>query len=170
MKSLLSVCTPFVTEENALSKEEDNVLAYIAGYVVRKMRGKVCQTCLDACVSDTAESEHLDFLKVKKYEGAKDGLIFPSDLLVSVFLGVEKKYRDIIDEAMYSDSVKGSLVTTLGKLDVVQDVHCETCKVKELILHTFVNVRLHHTIRQANRDLLVNKSRKNRKLLKFSHL
>lgn len=172
MRSLLAVCTLNVPEQEALSKEENNILAYISGYIVRKLRGKMCQNCLDTCTADSQDQddENLEFINIKRYQGAKDGLICPSQCLQNVMSGLEVKYRSVIDEAIYSESVKASLVTTLSKLEVVKDIQCESCHLEDRVLHLFVNVRLHHTIKQGNRDLLYCDKRKNRKVLKFSHL
>ena len=191
VRNILSLCS-FQTEfqiepnlehvecdENEFSLAESNVLAYIGGYIIRKLRNKVCDVCVTHLVQNSSEismddendhDQNLMFIRMKKYVGAKDGLILPSKSLLDVLLAMEKVYRSLIDEFMYSENVKVNLVSTISKKVTFGDLECDVCKSHSAIVHLMVTIRLHHTIKLANRSLMNDKSRRNRKVLKFSHL
>ena len=67
MKAILSACTSSDKEyAQGLSHQEDNVLVYIAGYIVRKVERKVCSVSLDKIIGELDESNpNLDFLKTE---------------------------------------------------------------------------------------------------------
>ena len=82
VRSILSVSTVLTEVNESLSTQEVNVLAYIAGYIVRKLRKKVCPPCVNKLISKlSSENPDHDLLRQKKYQDAKDGLITPSVVL-----------------------------------------------------------------------------------------
>ena len=168
VKAILSVCT-LPNEENAqgLSHQENNVLAYIAGYIMRKVKGKVCSICCNKITGELDPSNpNLDFLKTKSY----GYLSTPSNLLLGVVQLLELEYRKVITSDIYKVGLKANLVERLGKTRNLQMLECETCHLDILVLHLVVNIRLHHTIREINEGLRAYKDRNNRKTIKFSHL
>lgn len=181
VRNILSVCT-FPTDLNLqerpdenFSMQERNVLAYISGYIARKLRKKVCSMCEYKFVQikDPVESEQMEDLMLvreKKYAGAKDGLVVPSQLLIDGVSQIEAVYRCVIDDVMYLDSVKGALACRVLKNVSLEELQCDICNGHLAIIHLMLNVRIHHTLKEANRNLRHSKSRKNRKVLKFSHL
>ena len=172
LKSLLKV-GPFPVEEtDPLSKQEKNTIAYICGYIIRKVRNLICGACQIKLIisGDSKENDCLDFIKLKKHSGAKDGLISPSSVLISVVSRLEIEYRKIIDDLVYSDHVKARLVLHLCKQVSLVPVSCKSCHFEVMLLHILINIRFHHTLKEANSTLSTSKSRKNRKVLKFSHL
>jgi hypothetical protein len=167
VKAILSVCTP--QDENCaqgLSNQETNVLAYIAGYIVRTVKGKVCSICCEKITGDLDSNPNLDFLKTKSY----GYLSTPSKLLMGVVQMLELEYRKAITSVIYKVGLKAMLVERLGKISNRHMLQCETCHLDILVLHLVVNIRLHHTIREINEGLRANKDRKNRKTIKFLHL
>ncbi len=178
VQDILSVCslpdelTGPQEDQNTLSFTESNILAYIGGYIARKLRGKVCDTCTEKLVCSRLEEQDssLSFIKMKKYEGAKDGLILPSIPLVKALETAEQVYRSVIDQVMYEENVRSSLVSSLVKNGQWDILFCGKCHMHALTVHLMVNVRLHFTLKLANKSLAQDKGRKNRKVLKFSHL
>ena len=172
MRNMIAVCYIFSPEKDTLSKTEINVLSYISGYILRKLRAKMCESCLARCIAHSTDQDgkNVEFIRIKKYEEARDGLIYPSPLLQDVLSKVEARYREVIDDAIFSQSIKLSLVSTFEKMDTLGGIECECCQFHKLFLHIFVNIRLHHTLRLCNNDLRVTRCHKNRKALKFSHL
>ncbi len=80
-RCVFSVCTS--QENDGLSKQEKNIVAYISGYMVRKLCKCMCEDCFLYCTTGADDcGEDLDFITVKRYEEAKDGLISPSLSLV----------------------------------------------------------------------------------------
>ena len=79
VKSILSVGTLPTKDEESLTYQETNVLAYIAGYIVHKIKGKVCSSCTEKLlgIADTNNPSH-DLIEMKSY----GGLIIPSQLLL----------------------------------------------------------------------------------------
>ena len=82
VKSILSVGTLPTKDEESLTYQETNVLAYIAGYIVHKIKGKVCSSCTEKLlrIADTNNPSH-DLIEMKSY----GGLIIPSQLLLGTF-------------------------------------------------------------------------------------
>lgn len=178
VRSILSVMTlPDVPvlgipeQDDQLTDQENNTIAYIAGYIVRKVRQKVCSTCKDFLTGEY-ESENPDhvFLSKKNYVGAKEGLIYPSNVFLSVVKQLETEFRNVVEEVVSGERVKSTLVCTLSKRVDMADLECRSCHLKTLVLHLVVNIRLHFAIKENNRMLVQNKDRKNRKTFKFSHL
>ena len=154
-----------------LSTQETNVIAHIGGYIVKKIKSKVCADCVcklvyDSNVDNVDNVGHLDLIKKKKYEDAKDGLVMPSRLLCNILTDLEKEYRSNIDQIIYEESVKFSFVNVLSKVKSLQAISCTLCQVLNSIVHVFINIRLHHSLKNANKSMVT--SRQNRKLLKFS--
>ena len=66
VRDLLSVCSLPPEEETSLDKQEFNVIAYIAGYIVRKLRKVVCNICVANITSEICdENEFHEFIKKK---------------------------------------------------------------------------------------------------------
>lgn len=174
IQSLMSTCAMSPSEGNQLSLQEVNVITYIAGYIARKIKDKVCNSCIEKICLDTSLNDvhgcNYDFVKAKNYCDAKHGLIVPSSVLSDVLQQLEMKYCSIIDDAIYVEKVKASLVSTLLKVDACKKLACDSCDLVSMVVHLMVNIYLHHTIRQTNIKLRDQKQRKNRKILKFSHV
>ena len=78
--SILSVGTPPTKDEKeSLTYQVTNVLACIAGYMVHKIKGKVCSPCTEKLlgIADTNNPSH-DLIEMKSC----GGLIIPSQLLL----------------------------------------------------------------------------------------
>ena len=162
----------FITppQESDLSLQETNVLAYIGGFIVRKVRDKVCNTCKEKITSIICpDNESHQFLAAKNYSGVKEGLLVGSTVLTNLLKQLESEYRSIIDDVIPAPHVKASLAQSFLKI-VPGCLKCDLCHLPSLIVHFMINIRLHHTIRQVNHMLRDQKERKNRKMLKFSHL
>ena len=172
VKSLMSAIAMPQDEDN-LSDQEINILAYIAGYIVRKIRSNLCIDCSKKIVrlSGSCENDlHYQFIRIKNIENAKEGLLHPSTLLLDFVCKLEEEYRKLIDSLIYNDHVKACIVNTLLKNVSVDELQCSTCKSHEIIVSVMVNIRLHHSLREANHSLRDQKDRRNRKTLKFCHM
>ena len=171
--SLMSVFT-LPTEEPELSVQEVNTLTYIAGYILKKVKNRLslCTECEKKISSDGVDvyDDNYDFVKAKNFSGAKKGLEIPSPILVDVVKASEVEYVKVIDNVMHKQGVKASIISALLKVCNVKDLLCDQCNVHLAIVQLMVNIRFHHTIRQANIKLRDQKDRTNRKVMKFSHL
>ncbi len=114
-RCVFSVCTS--QENDELSKQEKNIVAYISGYMVRKLRKCMCEGCFLYCTTGADDcDEDLDFITVKRYEEAKDGLISPSLSLVRTVCQLEAEYREVVENVILSDNAKSTLFSTLSKM------------------------------------------------------
>ena len=164
-----NICMP--ETEEMLSLQEDNVLAYIAGYIVRRLRHKLCTECQEKVVStiDTKNQNH-DFLVKKSYAGAKHGLTVPSDKLLDTVKQLELEFRKTVVRAVVGDHVKQTLASELNKHVDMTSFACAHCHLHLLVVHLMINIRLHFLLKDNNRMLVQNKDRKNRKTFQFNHL
>ena len=159
----------YVTIPEVFSLQEDNVITYIAGYIVRKLQSKVCVSCVNV-LRDEIDSDNPshDFLTKKLYKDAVVGLTVPSKVLVEVLTGVEMKYRQIIDTVMVGTNVMANLVTSVCNEVDLSSITCDKCNMERSIIGLMLRIRLHHSLKETNRHF-ANCDRKNRKLMKFSH-
>ena len=167
VKSILSACTLPTKDKESLTYHETNVLAYIAGYIVHKIKGKVCSSCTEKLlgIADTNNPSH-DLIEKKSY----GGLIIPSQLLLGTVELLELEYRNSIESSLYPDHLKATLASKLSKVDNLQRLQSDACHLGILVMHLYLNIRLHHTIKEINLGLRESKDRRNRKALKFSHV
>ena len=164
----LATCQP--SEGEQLSLKEMNVLTYIRGYIVKKIADKVYTSCKSKIRSFISDSDpNHDFLAAKNYADAKVGLQVPSPILVDALKKMEVSYIKQIDDVMHRPRVKATLIASLVTC-VDESLSCNVCKLANVIVHLMVNIRLHHSTRQANIKLRDKKDRKNRNVIKFSHL
>ena len=156
--------------DGMLSQQEDNVLAYIAGYIVRRLRNKLCPECQEKVVSsiDTNNQNH-GVLVEKSYAGAKRGLTAPSDKILDTVKQHELELRKAVVRAVVGDHVKQTLASDLSKIVDMTYLACTHCHL-HLLVHLMINIRLHFLLKDNNRLLVQIKDRKNRKTLKFNHL
>lgn len=171
VRSIMTMCT--LPLDDGLSNQETNILAYIGGYIVKKLQKKnhICHECDEKIAADVEEGDsRYQFLKEKNIKEAKYGLCAPSNELLGAIQLLELEYRKLVDQCMIiKESVKATLVASLLQNVKLYTLKCNTCHVEQLVVHLMVNIRLHHTIKETNRSLRENKDRKNRKVLKFSH-
>lgn len=129
-----------------------------------------CEACKEKiCSSIRPNDPNHAFLSMKNYVGAKEGLLAPSESLTAALQGMETEYRGVINNIIDAPRIKSSLAKSLID-NIPEALHCHTCHLHLLILHLMINIRLHHTVRKANTMIRDEKTRKNRKTFKFSHL
>jgi len=92
-----------------LSACSEKIVAYIAGFVVFKLKGSIqCETCVGA-LTDTADRQVCSLIKLK----TKGGLVFPSPDVVAVCLYCEKCFRQNVT---MSASLSGASVSEITNL------------------------------------------------------
>ena len=170
IKSLMAVFTLLPS----VSEEEDNILAYIAGYICRKLSPKVCTDCqtkLSGTINRLDPSHH--FLREKQYDGTKKGgLAVPSTALTAVCTEAESLYRKHCEQVLHLGGIRSRLVSAISKgLSQDHDIACSNkCATLKLIINLFINIRLHHTLKDNNCEFSSSTGKKNRKLLKLQHI
>lgn len=171
VRSLLSVCSLPMPMHEPLSDAECNIVAYIAGYLCRKVRSKVCESCKETLQTtiDSQNPTHV-LLSQKNYgDTAGEGLIAPSSLLYEFVETLEVEYRKTVESVTHMGQVRGRLVMSLAKSTGVS-MSCNVCQCKPMLLNLFVTVRLHHSLKDSNLSFSSSQGRRNRKVLKFSHV
>lgn len=168
--SVQSILSVMAMPSEDLSLEECNILAYICGYICRKIQGKVCEECFGNLKStiNPDNPAHV-FLSKKNYGDTRGGgLIAPSQDLYDMVETLEKEYRDMVESVTHMDRIMYRLVTGLEK-KVAGFFPCTVCGSRTLMVSLFVRVRFHHDLKEQNKRSATAKGRKNRKVLKFSH-
>ena len=97
--------------------------------------------------------------------GCVVGLSAPSCLLVGCVDLLEAHYRDVVDGFISGERVKARISTSLLEGVDLATLKFDVCHMESMVVHLMVNIRFHHTLREYNRHLRDNKSRKNRKTL-----
>ena len=177
VRSLLSVCA---LPEDGLSDAECNIIAYIAGYLCRKVLCKVCTECQEVLKGSIDERNPTHVLLLKKSYGNTlgGGLIAPSNALYEFVEAMEKNFREIVESVFHMDKVRFRIVAELERrfeaFQVQQSkplslLDCMQCKSRSIVLNLFVTVRLHHCLKESNRCAKGSRGRRNRKVLKFSY-
>ena len=85
---------------------------------------------------------------------------------------METQYREVLELVIHMDRVRHRIVTALEKnLGTKCDVlACTQCDCRALVLNLFATVRLHHSLKEQTQLLASGKGRRNRKIMKFSHV
>ena len=178
VKELMNVMV-MPQESNCDSKvtaQENNILAYIAGYICRRMQGNTCVECFRRITGEIDESNPDHQLLInKRYSSSITGLIAPSPLLMHVICSLENQYREIVPMAVHQDRIRAKIFVPLSKLPclgqlVCQSSGCDNCRIDQLVVNLFVTMRLHFTLKLGIRDLSARGVKRNRKTMKFIHI
>lgn len=157
-----------------LDIQESNVLAYIAGYIfVKTISPKLCQPCAQSLVDVRTSHEHHLFIANKQYsESCK--LHIPSELVMNLSSELEHSYTSVCESMLHKDPVKASLIDYLMQNATVLFPSCSSdeakCNIVLLFSKLFVTIRPHHSLRESNRNFCVANTKRNRKVLKLSHV
>ena len=138
---ILAMCV-LMLQDASFSLQENNVLSYIAGYIVRKLQDKVCGACKEKLVAtiDPIDAHH-------QLSGCVVGLSAPSCLLVGCVDLLEAHYRDVVDGFISGERVKARLSTSMLEGVDLAVIKCDDCHTESMVVHLMVNIRLHHTLR-----------------------
>jgi len=169
----LCTTTALISNDDSLRHMQENVLCYISGFIAKKMQGKVCEDC-SHLLTGSGRGRNSEMLIVQKqFEGIHgEGLVFPSEQLTTAITKAEESYRMNIERVLHTDKLKKRLMDLLEKSicnDTTLECPTKKCPVRRLIVRTFLNVRLHFTLRDCSRSFRGN-ARKNRKLMKVIHV
>ena len=158
-----------------LDLNQRQVIAYMAGYIVRKIRIKFkkCTDCLlTVSLHDASACELYRFIEKKQYNcDQSSGLALPSQSLINTIEALEVCFRKSIIAVISSDGVMSALFAK--GMDSVKDhsnVFCSTCfKSLRYAVKLFMRVRIHHFLREENRRILHPNKVRNRKFLQIAH-
>ena len=155
-----------------LSLYVENVVTYIAGFVVRSIKKRIdCDKCIDALcgMPEDLRVSRDDFALID----AKDngGLVHPSDSVISLCKASESCFRSRMgpnDKPLLMSNLKGTLIndalsTFVGSSLIFSELneHCldsellhDHCTaLMRLVIDTYLTVRLHHQAKHFSRSL-----------------
>ena len=158
-------CMPQTDE--MLSQQEDNVLEYIAGYIVRRLKNKLCTECQERWLAALTPTTRTT---TSSSRSPTHGRTVPSDKRLDTVKQLELESRKAVVRATVGDHVKQTLASELSKKFDMTCLACTHCHLHLLVVHLMINIRLHFLLKNNNRLLVQNKDSKNRKTLKFNHL
>lgn len=173
VRNIMAVCAfPPTDDLEGLNDHQVNILAYIGGYIVKKLQEKarLCQSCSVNIVGklDNEDARHA-FVLQKNDEGARKGLLAPSNALLGVLELLELEYNKVVDVCVSKEQVKASMQASLLTVKF-GGLCCKACGVEQMITKLFINIRFHHSLKLYNQTLEQRKESKSRKALKFSHM
>ena len=173
LNHLCTVTTLALSPTDDCLHVQENVICYIAGFIARKMRGKVCQGCSDTLTGSERGLTSEMLIKHKQFQSSQgEGLVFPSDELASVIKLAENTYRKNIEQFLHTDKIKTRLTDLLEK-NVRQHTTLEcltrTCQMLRNVIRLFTNIRLYFTLKDCSRSFS-GLQRRNRKLMKVTHV
>lgn len=91
----------YIPNKAHLSSCSNNIVAYIAGFVVYKLKNSLhCEVCVDA-LSSSSDSNMYSLIKLK----SKGNLIFPSDDVIEICVSCEKLFRQEIAVVKNSEMI-----------------------------------------------------------------
>ena len=170
--TLMNVAFMFPSEQ--LNTVEKNVLTYISGYIVRKIRKKVCEQCCRILTGSLQGNVNETFLKEKQFSGLSGGgLVIPSDILVSTVEHLETVFKQSAEQLLYMNRCRARMISRMLKDSEHND--SLTCpagvchNMPHYIIQLFVSIRLYFILKDNNRHFASERGRQNRKVLKLSH-
>jgi hypothetical protein len=155
------------------SLPEQNVEAYMAGYLLRKAKMKDCDICRNQLIYSTPPQTELYSFFTKKAYKLENTLVYPTESFVEFIENLEVIFVRVFDAVKYMSGVLVRLcknVEHTGK----DFLECDSsaCNAKlYAMMKLYLKVRLFHALKTSNRS---NKSKKgvkrNRKMLKLQHI
>lgn len=156
--------------------QEEMVLAYIGGFIVRKISAMsqvwFCRLCVE-CIASSSDpaNQSYDLIESKQHQGCLKGLQYLSISVVKLLQEAEIIYGRVVNEVMHMSDVRKRLVSCLqNECSSVSSLSCSACYIGQYILQMFVSIRLHHSLKLVNMSLSQSRSTRCRKLMKISNM
>lgn len=159
----------------ALDDQDQNVATYMTGYLLKKTsENNKCPDCSKLwTVHDEWEKDDIvyTFTKHKQYSDTYIGLQFPTLEIVHSVIKNEELFRNSVLKIIQSCNVMASLEQKLSKEFELPTCGKGSCmKAGEYMVKLYTKVRLHHFIKEQNRHLRKPNLKRNRKMMKLSHV
>ena len=167
MKDIAMVIKP------PMSLPTRNVIAYLAGYLLQKIKLNTCDECVKQLTlqeGDAHDENIHTFLELKAYrEGC---LVFPTKEMVAFVEELETIFCTVFDNIIYMSYILTRLCKNAE--DCCRFLTCSNPKciaTLHQIVKLYMKLRIFHALKQSNIRNVEDKSgKRNRKMLKISHL
>ena len=157
----------------APSLEKKNVVAYMAGYLIRRHPINNCDECHETLLYDplpepSPVSEY-EIIRSKTYKDSR-ALIYPSTIFSHFVQNLEDLFCALFGGIMYEKDVLKTLCEhgcdEIPQLIKCGNVHC-TIRLHEYV-KLYMTIRIHHAIKISN-ICMSSGHKRNRKMFKLCH-
>ena len=159
--------------DQELNLQNENVIGYISGFIVKKLKDRLCHICYVNISGNNEDTNlaNLTFLKNKLYsEDCTVGLQVPSQNLIGMCLVLEAAYNKFSKQLFQSIDLKRTLFWKLKNSFEQESFFCDnSCETLDKIINIFINIRLHHSLKLFNQEFAKTNRKRNRKMLKLNH-
>ena len=164
-----------------VTPQEGNIIVYLAGYVGRKAVLKFkCKDCR-ALWKKHDESSHSDlytFINNKQYDdltvgGGGGGGGGGGTVLVDFITCMESVFREQVPLAIHRPKIGLHLMLKVKDASSISSVTCSNIvctSAQSYMVQLYFIVRIHHLLREQNRQIQRPNAKRNRKTLKLMHL
>ena len=157
----------------APSLEKKNVVAYMAGYLIRRHPINNCDECRETLLYDTLPEpspvSEYELIRSKTYKDS-GALIYPSTIFSHFVQNLEDLFCALFGGIMYEKDVLKKLCEhgcgEIPQLIKCGNVHC-TIRLHEYV-KLYMTIRIHHAIKISN-ICMSSGHKRNRKMLKLCH-
>ena len=158
-------------QENSSSMVQQNAVAYVAGYLLKKCFNlHDCSLCKEATTSKDIESESMLYCHFKNYKDdtSSSGLVLPSQLFLDFVLHLEDMFVQQFSLYTTSTLVGAHLLKSLQGVPFA--FKCCQAFPMDYLLKLFLRMRIYYAIKFENRRLSSPSKRKCKKYIKVAHL
>ena len=160
-----------------MTPQEGNIIVYLAGYIGKKAISKFkCSDCVSIWRKpDAASSSTLyAFIDNKQYSDLTvGGLFYPSSVLVKFVTCLESVFREQVPIAIHGSKLGVNFMSKVQSSASAPRVTCsnDACLPSHsYMVQLYFIVRVHHYLREQNRQMQQPHAKRNRKTLKLMHL
>ena len=154
-----------VANAACLTLPEENILLYIAGYLLEEIVQEAYAWYLSAIFgSELCVWSYKQIVLFHLYQA----LTYPSTSPVNFTNALEKELRTSFSCVMHFSFVHSGLVKTTSRR--VEDITCGNVKcqsAQSYLISLFMTVRIHNVLREQNRSFGISGRRCNRKIVKL---
>jgi hypothetical protein len=152
-----------------LSLPSTNVLAYIAGYLLRKVSVHECPVCFsNLCQQLPEQAEIPDSLELLRNKSL-GALICPTPQMEQFVEKLEALFTSTFEWVIHMPFIVNRLCNSSE--EILQMVSCEHCQDKaRAMARLFMRVRVFHALKVNNLENSAKSLKRNRKMLKLAHL
>ena len=117
----------------------ESTLTYIGGFIMLKLKSKVCESCYMRLTDSSCSSKpHQQLITLKKYD-ENSHLVIPSQSVVDILKRAEAHFAATSEQHFHGNKLKASIITSLKGICNIDEGSC--CNNKMLILSSYITVR-----------------------------